>query len=178
VTVPATASAPLHTEIQWWRIRPDGTLDGFGRIGDSSGSTWLGFPSIAVNGGGQALIGYSIFSANAFASAGYSATGCGGDAALATIHALKPGEAPYERFDGGGHNRWGDLSETVADPDDLRIWTLQEYAAAPESGVSRWGTWWGGFAPAVPGSREGACVATPRSATPRVISPGRALAPN
>ena len=159
VTVPATASAPLHTEIQWWRIRPDGGLDGFGRIGDSSGSTWLGFPSIAVNGSDQAVIGYSVFSKNMFASAGYSASGCGGDAALAGIHLLKSGEAPYERLDGAGHNRWGDLSQTVADPDGDGIWTLQEYAASPVDGQSRWGTWWGGFAPAAPESRAGVCVA-------------------
>ena len=113
-----------------------------------------------MNADGQAVIGYSIFSGDAFASAGYSVrTGCGGDAALATIHLLKAGEAPYERPDGGGRNRWGDLSQTVADPDGRRIWTLQEYAAASVGGQSRWGTWWGGFAPAEGASRESACIA-------------------
>ena len=172
VTVPATAAAPLHTAVQWWRIASDGRLDGFGRIEDPQGKTWLGFPSIAVNADDRALIGYSVFSGDRFASAGYSLrNGCGGDVGLSTIHVLQPGQGPYERLDGGGHNRWGDLSQTVVDPDDARLWTLQEYAAAPEAGESRWGTWWGGFAPAR-SARSGACIAAPPA--PRILpSTGR-----
>ena len=165
-TVPASAAAPIHTAIQWWRIARDGGLDGFGRIEDASGSSWLAFPSIAVNARDQVVIGYSLFSAGAFASAGYSLrSGCGGDSALSAIHVLKDGEAPYERLDGGGHNRWGDLSETAADPDGLRLWTLQEYAASPAGNGSRWGTWWGEFAPS-PDARGGACVAISGPAGP------------
>ena len=171
VTIPATASAPLHTEIQWWRIGSDGALGAFGRIGDAAGAAWLGFPSIAVNADDEALIGYSLFSGDAFASAGYSVrAGCGGDAALSEIRVLKNGEAPYERLDGGGRNRWGDLSQTVVDPDGVRLWTLQEYAAAADGGESRWGTWWGGFDPA--GARAGACVAPDAAPTPGSIAIG------
>jgi hypothetical protein len=168
-TVPASATAPLHTAVQWWRITRDGVLDGFGRIEDAAGSTWVAFPSIAVNAADQALIGYSVFSADAFASAGYSLRpGCGGDAPLSAIHLLKAGEAPYERPDGAGHNRWGDLSQTVADPDGAELWTIQEFAAAPGAGGSRWGTWWGGFA-ASAGLREGACVAAPEKSGPSIV---------
>ena len=175
-TVPATTAAPMHTAVQWWRITRDGGLDGFGRIEDPRGATWLGFPSIAVNASEQVLIGYSLFSGGAFASAGYSVrSGCGGDAALSMVHFLKPGEAPYERLDGGGHNRWGDLSQTVVDPDGLRLWTLQEYAAAPEGGASRWGTWWGGFAPS--DGRAGACVAPAAPRAPARIGAGSRRAP-
>jgi hypothetical protein len=157
-TVAASAAVPEHTVIQWWRIDRGGELEGFGRIGAGDGTTWLAFPSIAVNELGEVLIGYSIFSGEIHASAGYSLrSACGGDEALSAIHVLKEGEAPYERLDGGGRNRWGDLSQTVADPDGARLWTLQEYAASPSGDGSRWGTWWGGFAPAT--GRNGACLA-------------------
>jgi hypothetical protein len=158
-TLPASAAGPTHTVVQWWRIAGDGTVEGFGRIEDPAGNTWLGFPSVSVDSADRVLIGYSLFSEDRFASAGYSLrTGCGGDAALATIHVLKSGEAPYERLDGAGHNRWGDLSQTVADPDGARLWTLQEFAGSPVDGESRWGTWWGGFAPGA-SAREAGCVA-------------------
>ncbi len=165
-TIPPSAAAPLHTAVQWWRITREGSVDGFGRIEDPAGSTWLAFPSIAVSSAGEVLIGYSVFSGGAFAAAGYSLRSrCGGDASLSAIHVLKEGEAPYERPDGGGRNRWGDLSQTAADPDGLRLWTLQEYAASPDGGASRWGTWWGEFAPA-DDPRSGACIAAPRAAPP------------
>jgi hypothetical protein len=157
-TIPAGA-APLHSVIQWWRITAAGALSGFGRIGDATGVTWLGYPSIAVNSREQVVIGYSIFSPERFASAGFSLRPGGCDSALSEIHTLRDGDAAYERLDGAGLNRWGDLSETVVDPsDDLRIWTIQEYAAPHSGGTSRWGTWWGGFAPAAAG-RESACIA-------------------
>ena len=169
-TVPAVGPAPLHTVVQWWRITTAGAVEAFGRIGDPAGSTWLGFPSLAVNAEDQALIGYSLFSPARYASAGYSIrSGCGGDRALSEIHVLKDGEAPYVRPDGAGNNRWGDLSETVVDPDGLRLWTLQEYAAAPENGESRWGTWWGGFRDAA-GPREGACVHPAGTHAPSPVS--------
>jgi hypothetical protein len=136
-----------------------GTLSAFGRIEDRAGATWLAYPSIAVNARDQVLIGYSIFSANVFPSAGYSlrlAAGC--DGSLADVHTLHGGEAPYVRTDASGLNRWGDLTETAVDPsDDLSMWTIQEYAAPQQLGASRWGTWWGGVSPA-PATRAGACV--------------------
>jgi hypothetical protein len=176
-TIPAAGPAPAHTVVQWWRITTAGGLDGFGRIEDPTGATWLGFPSIAVNAEGHVLIGYSIFSAERFAAAGYSVrAGCGGDAALSEVHLLKAGEAPYVRPDGAGNNRWGDLSETVVDPDGSRLWTLQEYAAAPDAGSSRWGTWWGGVAPDE-GARSGACVAPVVENPPRPVTPRSSLPP-
>lgn len=170
-TIPPAASIPVHTVVQWWRITPDGGLEAFGRIGDPAGATWLGFPSIAVNSEGEALIGYSLFSAGRFASAGFSIRSkCGGDPALSDIHVLKDGEAPYVRPDGGGNNRWGDLSQTVADPDGRRLWTLQEYAGTPEAGQSRWGTWWGGFEPPAD-ARGGACIHPVPKSSPATPAP-------
>ena len=57
---------------------------------------------------------------------------------------LKAGEAPYTKDFGSGRVRWGDYSATVVDPlNDIDMWTIQEYAATPDSRGDRWGTWWG-----------------------------------
>lgn len=167
-TIPAGA-APLHTAVQWWRITTAGAFSGFGRIEDPTGSTWLGYPSVAVNANDQVLVGYSLFSASTFASAGYSllsSTGC--DAELSRIRTLRAGDAPYVRPDASGLNRWGDLSQTVVDPtDDISLWTIQEYAAAPVNGQSRWATWWGKVSPnggCGPGGPE-PCPCVPDAAT-------------
>ena len=158
-TIPAAGPVPEHSVVQWWRVSTAGALSGFGRIGDASGRDWLAYPSVAVNARDQVVIGYSLFSPDAFPSAGYSwrrSAGCDGQ--LSEIHTLQPGLGSYVRPDSTGLNRWGDLSETVVDPrDDLSLWTIQEYSAAPFEGASRWGTWWGGFSPA--SGREGACIA-------------------
>jgi hypothetical protein len=176
VTVPAGA-VPLHTAVQWWRLTTAGGRAGFGRIEDAAGATWLGYPSVAVNARDQVLIGYSMFSAGSFGSAGYSlrvSADC--DAQLSEIHPLRNGDAPYVRRDVGGLNRWGDLTETVVDPsDDTGIWTVQEYAAPPVDGQGRWGTWWGGFTPAAMG-RALACV-TPTTEISPVPVQQRGLPP-
>ncbi len=166
-TIPAAGSVPEHSVVQWWRVTTAGALSGFGRIGDASGQTWLAYPSVAVNARNQVVVGYSIFSPQAYPSAGYSIRTAGGcDGQLARIHTLETGLGVYVKPDSGGLNRWGDLSETVVDPqDDLSIWTIQEYAAAPLQGASRWGTWWGGFSPAGSG-REDACIAPAPEQTP------------
>ncbi|MGH9442397.1 MAG: hypothetical protein ACRD16_08975 [Thermoanaerobaculia bacterium] len=169
-TGPSQATVPIHSVVQWWRMTAEGALLGFGRIEDASGQTWLAYPSVAVNARDQVVIGYSIFSPEIFASAGYSLRRSGGcDADLSRIHTLQPGLGVYVKPDSTGLNRWGDLSETVVDPgDDLSIWTIQEYAAAPFEGASRWGTWWGGFAPAASG-HEGACVSPVETGPPAPV---------
>ncbi len=70
---------------------------------------------------------------------------------------LKAGEAIYAKSFSSGENRWGDFSATMVDPtDDTSFWTLQEYAMTHVTFTdinnnavdrSRWGTWWGKFAP-------------------------------
>jgi hypothetical protein len=176
-TIPPAASIGVHTVVQWWRITPDGAADAFGRIGDPTGEIWLGFPSIAVNEADEPLIGYSLFAADRFASAGFSIRSkCGGDPTLSDIHVLKDGEAPYIRPDGGGYNRWGDLSETVVDPDGVDLWTLQEYAAAQDGGNSRWGTWWGEVSPAA-GGRDEACIAPVPAPSPTRSTPRSGVSP-
>jgi hypothetical protein len=105
------------------------------------------YPSIAVNGLGYLVMGFSGSSATQYVGA-YATARLASDPAgkLQTPTLLKAGEGAYSLTFGAGFNRWGDYSYTSVDPaDDKTIWTIQEYAAAPGSFVgdstSRWGTW-------------------------------------
>ncbi|MBM3263926.1 MAG: T9SS type A sorting domain-containing protein [candidate division Zixibacteria bacterium] len=138
------------SSIQWWELKTDGTLLQRGQIDDPPAKLFRAFPSIAVNRHNAVLIGYSRFSANAFAAAVFVFRNA--DDPLGTFQTetvLKAGEAKYVKTLGGTRNRWGDYSNTVVDPvDDTAFWTIQEYTALPSSGSDRWGTWWGRIVPA------------------------------
>lgn len=145
------ANNPSRTAAQWWQFAPDGTVQQFGRVDDSTGTNFYAFPSIAVNSENDVLLGYSTFSASQYASAAYSIRS-GGDPpnTLRTLHLLKAGEAVYYKTFSGTLNRWGDYTSTVVDPtNDLDFWTIQEYASSPNfaNGDNRWGTWWGNVTP-------------------------------
>ena len=137
---------PTHTAAQWWQIATNGNVLQFGRLEDPSSIVSYAYASIAVNARNDVLIGFSRFSTNEYASAGY-VTRFGLDPVntLRTEGLLKAGEAPYFKTFGDFENRWGDFSASMVDPlDDLDFWTIQEYAATPtNNGVSLWGTWWG-----------------------------------
>ncbi len=136
---------PKRSAIQWWRISTSGAVRQRGLIQDATGKEFYAYPSIAVNKDDGAVIGYSRFSANRYASAGYSYRAKGDPAnTFRPGFILKKGEAPYVKTFGGSENRWGDYSATVVDPlNDRDFWTIQEYAATPKGGIDRWGTWWG-----------------------------------
>lgn len=139
VFLPAGGS-PTRTAIQWWQIREDGVLLQQGRIDDSSSSNFYAYPSLAVNRFDDLLIGFSRFSTNQYASANY-AFRYGGDPPETTRPdvVIKAGEASYFT------RRWGDSSATVVDPaNDLDLWTIQQYAAAPATTA---GIWWGKVSP-------------------------------
>ncbi len=146
-----------RSAVQWWEIATNGLVRQAGRIDDSSGVNFYAFPSISVNKFGDALIGYSRFSPNQYASANYSFRAFTESAgSIGTDVVLKSGEGPYYKTFGFGANRWGDYSATTVDPvNDTDLWTIQEYAATPvgtgaNDGDGRWGTWWGQIAVAVP----------------------------
>jgi hypothetical protein len=133
-------------EVAWYRINPgSGTVPAQGRITDPN--RWYYYPSIAVNKDNVAAVGFSGSWGNEFIGGYYTviqpSTGTAESVAL-----LKAGEALYAKSFSSGENRWGDFSATVVDPtDDTSFWTLQEYAEAPVTGISQWGTWWGKFTP-------------------------------
>jgi|GEM_PF-2977425 len=142
---------PTRCAAQWWQINTNGAVLQVGRIDDPSGTTSYAYPTIGVNKNDDAMIGYSRFSATQYVSANYAfrfATD-----PLSTLRAdtvFKAGLGAYYKTLGAANdpNRWGDYSATVVDPvDDITLWTIQEYAAAPVGSITnnsgRWGTWWG-----------------------------------
>lgn len=136
--------------VQWWQLTTAGTVQQRGRIDDPSGATFFLYPSIAVNAANDVLVGYSRFSTSQSPSANYSfRSSCDAANTLQSDTVLKAGEGLYFKTFGGGSNRWGDFSSTGVDPaNDLDMWTIQEYAAAPAAqgtndGDGLWGTWWG-----------------------------------
>jgi fibronectin type 3 domain-containing protein len=130
--------SPTRNVAQWWQIATNGSVLQQGRIQDATGTLQYAYPSLAVNGNNDVLIGYSRFSSGQYAGANYSLH-ANFDAINTTRDdtVLKAGENTY------GHGRWGDYSATVIDPaNDVDIWTIQEYAGAT---ANNWSTWWGRF---------------------------------
>ena len=152
--------------MQWWEIKPNGTVAQQGRIApNGEDGVFRAYPSLAVNRLGDALIGYSRFSGEEYAAAAYAFHGhddAGGSTRTEVIY--RPGRDVYHR--NISDNPWGDYSNTVVDPNGLDFWTVQKYAERREGTgtprVSRWGTWW-------------AYVPTP-AAPPRVVPDRRAAA--
>ncbi len=121
-----------------------------GLIDDPTGVNFYAYPSLAVNQFNDVLIGYSRFASNQYASANF-AFRAGNDPpnTMRQDTVLKPGEGPFTRtILNQPPIRWGDYSAAVVDPaNDTDLWTIQEYAAAPAAGKTRWGTWWGHIVP-------------------------------
>jgi len=89
------------------------------------------YGSVAVNGQGQLVVGYtrsgSTEFASSYASVGtYTAT----SVTFADPLLLKAGGGDYDIQYGAGRNRFGDYSETTVDPNDpSKFWTVQEWAS-------------------------------------------------
>ena len=93
-----------------------------------------GYPSLAVNRYGEALIGFSSCDASIYPSAAYRYIDSRGN--VSAPAAAKDGEEYYTFY------RYGDYSTTVVDPlDDTSFWTLQSYAG-PSQLMHSWSTWW------------------------------------
>lgn len=149
-TVMLPVANPTRSAVQWWQIDPVGpSVVQRGRLDDPTGAVMYAYPSLAVTNAGNAVLGYSRFSADTFASAAFR-TRQNGDApgTLRSEQILKSGESPYHKTEGDARNRWGDYSAAVVDgANDATVWLLNEYAGAPRTGsegtISTWGTWWG-----------------------------------
>lgn len=137
-----------RSSIQWWELSPEGSIRQRGLLDDPTGVKFFAYPSISVNRNNAVLIGYSSFSSDQFASAGFAFRNA--DDPVNTLQEdtlLKAGEGSYSKTFGTGRNRWGDYSNTVIDPvNDTGFWTIQQYAVA-SPGSDKWGTWWGHIVP-------------------------------
>jgi hypothetical protein len=127
-------SSPLRSSVLWWRIplANPAHVD-TGLIDDPAGATMYAFPSIAVNKFGAALIGYCVFNAALYPSAGYSYIDPFNSLSAPAL--LKTGDAPSLT------SRWADYSTAVVDANDIDFWTSQTYAPVLSTG-GLWGTWW------------------------------------
>ncbi|MCA9238508.1 MAG: hypothetical protein KDA44_23715 [Planctomycetales bacterium] len=94
------------------------------------------FPSIAVNGFGDVVIGVTGTSSSEYASS-YALVRPAGAGLFEPPRLLRAGVDNYEQLDSLSRNRWGDYSATTVDPADPSIfWTNQEYV----DGTNRWAT--------------------------------------
>jgi len=144
-TVYLPSSSPTRASSQVWQIDPsNSTLTNFFRIDDNTATNFYYFASVSVNSNDDVLVGYTVSSANIYASSGYSYR-TSGDAAntLEDNYTYKTGQSSYFKTFGGGINRWGDFSATSVDPADGSFWTLQEFAYTPSN---NWGTAWANVA--------------------------------
>jgi hypothetical protein len=122
-----------RSAVLWYKIdTSSNTLLQSGVISDPSAAFY--YPSIAVNGVGQAVIGFTASSSTRYASS-YAAVGStvAGVTTFGSPIPLENGTASYAVVEPGpgGRNRWGDYSATTVDPSDpRRFWTIQEWASA------------------------------------------------
>jgi hypothetical protein len=134
------------------------------------------FPSIAVNENGDALIGYSRFHPEEYASAGYTflQASPGRPHVRHADFLFRKGQSEYERTGNSSLNRWGDYSNTVVDPNGVDFWTIQMYAERPYERLvppSRWGTYWARIKPPRAEATDAAAVPAVKSTTPTPTSP-------
>ncbi len=150
-TVFLPTAKPDRTAVQWFQIDPAAyRLADTGRIDDPTANTFYAFPSIAANRNDEVLIGYTRFSKSGYPDAAFSLRSISNSGDFTWRRtAFKRGEAPYIAIGFDAGNRWGDFSGTLVDPvDDVRFWTIQEYASTPTQGyLGRWGTWWAQIVP-------------------------------
>lgn len=136
------ASSANRTGAEWLELNVSSTtatLVQSGRVYDNASTPrYYYYPSIMVNAGGDAIMGFSGSKSAEFVGA-YACGRLAADASgtIGVITLLKSGDAPYSVTFTGTSNRWGDYSYTSIDPGDDSFWTIQEYAF----GTNLWGTW-------------------------------------
>lgn len=132
---------PNRSSVQYWELDTLGNIIQRGLIDDPTGARHYNYPSIAINNKNDVLIGYSSYSLDQYASAGYSLRRPSDPInTFRDEQTYKFGENTYFKDFGAGRNRWGDYSNTVVDPtNDSTFWTIQEYAGGT---INTWATWW------------------------------------
>ncbi|HVS16362.1 MAG TPA: hypothetical protein VMV46_20805 [Thermoanaerobaculia bacterium] len=135
----ATISPPDAGEItaHWWELDTS-TLGSTTLVqqGDIFGDDlvpglYTFFPSVAVNGAGQAGFGYSGSASTIFPSSFYTVRDAA-DAPGSTqgTAVLQSGTDFYDRFFCGTSNRWGDFSGAATDPVDGCFWFYNKHAGS------------------------------------------------
>jgi hypothetical protein len=118
-----------HAVIRWSEIdAKTNQVKQSGEIGDGAHDYF--YPSIAVNGLGNVVIGFNRSGADEYVSSyAIAASTTGGITQFGRPQLLQAGVDNYYQTFGFGRNRWGDSSATVLDPSDpLSFWTFQQVA--------------------------------------------------
>jgi hypothetical protein len=151
-----SGGSPTRSAVQWGEVDISATtLTQSGFVDDPGGPMYYAYPSIAVNANEDVLIGFSCFSADQFAAAGYAFRSAADPAgSMRGVNQFKAGEHSYVLLGADGRNRWGDVSSTMLDPTTgLFFWTAQEYADhlyRKDPSVDCWGTCLAKVAPPIP----------------------------
>jgi hypothetical protein len=175
-----------ETTAHWFRLDTTVlaaiTVADQGNIGgeDIAANTTTFFPSLAVNGAGDAMFGFAA--SNSLIFPGAYCTGREAGDTAGTVQAtatVRAGLDYYIRTSGAGLNRWGGYTGMSLDPtNDAHFWAFNEYALTRgtvfggEDG--RWGTAWGRcvFGPVVTPTPTFGCAATPIAGC---FTPGKSL---
>ena len=129
-TVMRPAGGATHAAVQWWDVPISTWVATTGLLEAPDASVFHAFPSLAVNGAGDKMIGYAAFSANTHPSGAYLLVLADGSRAAGVFAA---GQNTYLKRFSGNKNRWGDYSATQVDArDDSSFFTVQEYASAQQ----------------------------------------------
>ena len=154
---PPSGSDGGQATVHWIKVNTSTlgslTLDDQGNLGgeDIASGCYTSYPSVAVNGSGEAAVGFAASASSIFPGAYYAARSSSDPPGTFQHSAiLRQGVDYYVRTLGGGSNRWGDYSAISVDPtDDRTFWVFNEYALSRGTVLSgedgRWGTAFGSF---------------------------------
>lgn len=136
-TVFLPGDVAYYDAVDWWQVNPvTHAVLQYGRVADPTGTIFYFYPSINVNGAGDALLGYCESSLDMYPSSSYSFH-AHTDAAntMESNYLFKLGVAPYDR-EGTGVERWGDFTGATVDPTDSSFWDFNQWSNVNDA----WGT--------------------------------------
>ena len=129
--------------IRWYEFRNTGggwLLHQEETYAPDSDHRWNG--SIAMNGAGDIMMGYSVSSGTTFPDIRYVGRQAGDPLSQMTLPEISLEQSVSGQV---GSNRWGDYSSTVVDPaDDFSFWHTNYWIEGPNDD---WHTWIGKFQP-------------------------------
>jgi len=123
----------LHDGVAWVALQPSTTTRAVHRVNqgivDVSGENML-YPSVAINGPGEGVIGVTLVGPNRYPSQAYLPFTKAGP--IASVELAARGVGPNDGFsgtiDGGYRTRWGDYGAADVAPDGT-VWFANEYIA-------------------------------------------------
>ena len=137
-----------RTGVAYFAVDPSWQRGSFGASMAGQGYVSLAndnvlFPSIAVNGNGDAAMSFTVSGPNYYPSTGYAMVSPGH---AGPVHIAGAGTEPedgftgYAAYGGNGISRWGDYSAAAAD-EHGNLWLAAEYIpGGARTALANWGT--------------------------------------